>query len=111
MFQEIETERRSNSRRDFVICCILGALTWALLIYRAVRMYRFITPVGWVHFGIALSAAAVAAFHFVMQERNLSSNSDRIDETALRRLRNSTEWLYIAFNAAVFGVMYIVNPI
>jgi hypothetical protein len=56
-------------------------------------------------------ATGVAAFHFVIQERNHSSNSGRIDETVLRRLRNSTEWLYIAFNAAVFGVMYIVNPI
>ncbi|HTR25520.1 MAG TPA: hypothetical protein VMI10_16175 [Terriglobales bacterium] len=100
-----------SRRRDFVICSILGASTLALLIYRAVRLHRFITTWGWVHFGIALLATAVAAFHFVTQERNLFSNSDRIDETVLRRLQSSTEWLYVAFNAAVFGVMYVVNPI
>ena len=111
MFQEIETEKPRSRRHDFVICCILGASTCALLIHRAVRMHRFITPWGWVHLGIALLATVVAAFHFVTQERTLSSDSDRIDETVLRRLRSSTEWLYIAFNAAVFGVMYFVNPI
>jgi hypothetical protein len=111
MFQEIEAERPRNHAHDFAICCILGALTCALLIYRAVRMHRFITHWGWVHLGIALLATAVAAFHFVAQERNLSYNSDRIDEKTLRRLRSSTEWLYIAFNAGVFGVMYVVNPI
>jgi len=109
MFQEIETDRPRN-RHDFAVCCILGVLTCALLIYRAVRMQRFIALWGWVHLAIGLLAAAVAAFHFVAQERSLSANSHRIDEKTLRRLRSSTKWLYIAFNAGVFGVMYFVDP-
>jgi heme exporter protein D len=109
IFQEIETEPPRNRRHDFAICCILGASTCALLIYRAVRMHRLVAPWGWVHLGIALLAMAVAAFHFVVQERNLSSNRDRIDQKTLRRLRNSNEWLYVAFNAGVFGVMYFVT--
>jgi hypothetical protein len=52
---------------------------------------------------------AAAAFHFFTLERNLSS--DQIDETAQRRLRSSIGWLYIAFNAGVFGVMYFMNSI
>lgn len=109
MLQEIETEPPRNHKRDFAICCTLGASTCALLIVRAVRMRRFVAPWGWVYLGIALLAMAVAAFHFVAQERNLSSNSDRVDQNSLQQLRSSNEWLYIAFNAAVFGVMHFVT--
>jgi hypothetical protein len=74
-------------------------------------MYRFITPWGWVYLGIALAATAVAAIHFVTLESRLSLGSEQMEETALRRLQSSTEWLYIAFNAAIFGVLYLVNPV
>lgn len=107
MVQEIETERTRSRRYDFVICCILGVSTCVLLIARIVRMRHFITSRGWVHLGIAVLAMAAAAFHFLTLERSLSN--DQIDETTQRRLRSSIEWLYIAFNAGVFGVMYFIN--
>lgn len=109
MFQEIETERTHSRRHEFVICCILGVSTFALLIARIVRMRQFIASWGWVHLGIALLAMVAAAFQFLTLERHLSS--DQIDETTQRRLRSSIEWLYIAFNAGVFGVMYFINSI
>jgi hypothetical protein len=73
-------------------------------------MRRFITPWGWVYLGIALLATAVAAIHFLSLERHFAYRSQQIDEAALHQLQSSTEWLYIAFNAAVYGVTHFVSP-
>ncbi len=109
MSHESESERL-RSRHNFVLCCILGVVTCAVLVRRAVQMHRFIAPWGWVYLGIALLATVVAAVHFVSLERHFASYSQQIDEAALHRLQSSTEWLYIAFNAAMFGVMHFVSP-
>jgi hypothetical protein len=101
---ESESERL-RSRYNFVICCVLGIVTCANLIRRTVQMHRFITPMGWVYLGIALLAIIVGAVHFLSLEKHFAS---RRREAAFHQLQSSTEWLYIAFNAAVFGVMHIV---
>ncbi len=108
MSHESESERL-HSRHNFVICCVLGIVTCATLISRAVQMRRFITPWGWVYLGIALLATVVAAIHFVSLERHFAYRSQQIDEAALHQLQSSTEWLYIAFNAAAYGASHFVS--
>jgi hypothetical protein len=106
MSHESESERL-HSRHNFVICCVLGVVTCATLISRAVQMHRFITPWGWAYLGIALLATVVAAIHFLSLERHFALS--QIDEAALHQLQSSTEWLYIAFNAAVYGASHFVS--
>src|ERR1035438_850787 len=96
---------RQRSRYIFVICCVLGVVTCGNLIRRAVQIHQFITPWGWVYLGIALLAIIVGAIHFLSLEKQFAYRSH---EAAFHRLQSSTEWLYIAFNAAVFGVMHFV---
>ena len=108
MSQESERERL-RSRHNFVIACVLGVVTCANLIRRAVQMHQFITPRGWVYVGVALLAIVIAAIHFVSLEKHYAYRSQQIDEAALHQLQSSTEWLYIAFNAAVFAVMHVVS--
>ncbi|MGA2876642.1 MAG: hypothetical protein ABSE82_14025 [Nitrososphaerales archaeon] len=107
MSQESEIEPLS-SRQNFVIACVLGVVTCANLIRRAVQMRQFITTWGWVYFGVALLATVVAAIHFVSLEKHYTYRSQQIDEAALHQLQSSIEWLYIAFNAVVFAAMHIV---
>jgi hypothetical protein len=105
-----ESSERLRSRHNFVICCVLGVVTGAVLIRHAVQMHRYITLWGWVYLGIALLATVVAAIHFLSLERHFAYRSQQIDEAALHQLQSSTEWLYIAFNAAVYGVTLFVSP-
>jgi|ERR1700721_405211 len=104
MSRETESERL-RSGHNFVICCVLGVVTCANLIRRAVQVHRFITPWGWIYFGIGLLAIIVGAIHFLSLEKHFAY---RRHEAAFRQLQSSTEWMYIAFNAAVFGVMHFV---
>src|ERR1700721_3512401 len=95
MSRETESERL-RSGHNFVICCVLGVVTCANLIRRAVQVHRFITPWGWIYFGIGLLAIIVGAIHFLSLEKHFAY---RRHEAAFRQLQSSTQWRYMALTA------------
>lgn len=103
-----ETERINSRGRYFWLLTVLGILTCASLIRRAVYGFRLPTQWGWVYLGLSLIATVVPWFHYERLQSGFSGVREQIDETVLNRFQKQAEWLYLMVNLAIYGLQHFI---